>query len=218
MQNLRLLATLIIVMMCTVTYAQTTRVSTLGGVISKETGLQWIENYKQERQASSEHFCSREMLREIFSSAGASGVYLIKGIDNTGNERLIVKATNENGDILKDSKSVLTEVKAVSDVNSAGFVLDDVMTKPMIDKFQDVQKKNEFAGHVYGKKVFDDLLSQPGACGVYITKGLDEQSEEHLVLAALDKEGKVMWNATIWNHGSGIFSIIFPIVIAVAAR
>lgn len=215
MRNLRPLVTLIMVMAGSLTYAQTTAVSSLGGRISRETGEQWINNYRQQFNTTAEHRCSSDMIREVFSAADASGVYLIKGLDNEGNERLILKAAAENGAMLKDSKAVLT---TTGNNESAGYVLDDLMARPMIEKFQQVQKKDELGGHLYGKKVFENLLSQPGATGVYIAKGLDEHGQEHLVLAALDKNETVMWTADIWNHGSGIFSIVYPIILAVAAR
>jgi hypothetical protein len=218
MQNLRPLVALIMVMAGTITYAQVTAVSSLGARISRETGEQWISNYKQQFKTTSEHICGRETMMEMFRSADAAGVYLIKALDNDGNERLVIKAAGEDGALLRDSKAVLTEIDRTANGESAGYRLDDLMARPMIEKFQQVQKKNEFGAHVYGKKVFEDLLSQPGATGVYIAKGLDERGQEHLVLAALDKQGEVMWTANIWNHGSGIFSIFYPIIIAVAAR
>lgn len=214
MRNLRPLVALIMVMTGSLTYAQVTAVSGLGAPICRETGEQWICNYKQQFRTTSEHFVGRELMMEMFRSADAAGVYLIKGLDNNGNERLIVKAAGENGAMLRDSKAVLTERNGAS----TGYMLDDVMARPMIEKFQQVQKKDEFGAHVYGRKVFESLLSQPGATGVYIAKGLDENNQEHLVLAALNKEGKVMWTADVWNHGSGIFSIFYPIIIAVAAK
>ena len=216
MRNLRPLVTLIMVMAGSLTYAQTTAVSSLGGRISRETGEQWLNNYRQQFNITSEHRCSSDMIREVFRATDASGVYLIKGLDNEGNERLILKAAAENGAMLKDSKAVLT---VTGNEESAGYVLDDLMARPMIEKFQQVQKKNELGGHLYGRKVFENLLSQPGATGVYIAKGLDEHGQEHLVLAALDKHEKVMWTADIWNHGSGIFFMVYPIILsAVAAR
>lgn len=214
MRNLRPFVALIMVMAGSLTYAQTTAVSSLGARISRETGEQWINNYRKQFNISSENRCSSDMIREVFSTADASGVYLIKGLDNEGNERLILKAAAENGAMLKGSKAVLT-----GNEQSAGYVLDDLMARPMIEKFQQVQKKDELGGHLYGKKVFENLLSQPGATGVYIAKGLDEHGQEHLVFAALDKNEKVMWTADIWNHGSGIFFIVYPIILsAVAAR
>lgn len=215
MRNLRPLVALIMVMTGTLTYAQITAVSSLGGRISRETGEQWINNYRQQFNTTSEHRCGSDMIRKVFRAADATGVYLIKGLDNEGNERLILKAAAENGAMLKDSKAVLTVTGAGQ---PAGYVLDDLMARPMIEKFQQVQKNGELGGHLYGKKVFEDLLSQPGATGVYIAKGLDEHGREHLVLAALGRDGKVMWTANVWNHGSGIFSIFYPFIMAVAAR
>jgi hypothetical protein len=216
MQNLRSLFALIMVMAGAAAYAQITSVSSLGGTISRESGAQWIGNYKKQFKTFSEHTCSKSQVQEMFCSADAAGVYLIKGLDDQGNERLIAKPARENGAMLGDSKAVLMENNPAG--NSAGMILDDIMARPMVEKFRQTQKADEFGAHVYGKKVFEDLLSQPGATGVYIAKGLDEHNQEHLVLAALDKTGKVMWTGTIWNHGSGIFSIIYPIAVALAAK
>jgi uncharacterized protein YpmB len=220
MRNLRPAVTLFIVMMGTIAHAQVAAISTLGSTITKETGQEWIDNYKARFKALSEHTCSKSMMQEMFCSPEAMGVYLIKGLDQDGNERLVVKPADGNGVILKDSKTILTKTNpAFNDVSRAGLLLDDMTMRQMVEKFREVQKEDELGAHVYGKQVFENLLSQPGASGVYIAKGLDEHNEEHLVLAALDKNGKVMWTGSIWNHGSGIFSIFYPIfMMSLAAK
>jgi hypothetical protein len=210
MRNLKLTVTLIMVMTGTFMYAQITSVSTLGSAISTKTAQQWMDNYKKQFAASSEHVLGKEMMLHTMRAAGVAGIYLIKGLDDQGNERFIIMPADDNGAIIEGVKPMLTFPYEMScKAETVGQVLNEVTMQSMIRKFSHEQK-DAFGAHVYGIKAFEHLLLQPEATALYIAKGLDESSEEHLVLAALDKKGEVMW-ANVWNHGSGIFSVFYSL-------
>ncbi|MFZ6013668.1 MAG: hypothetical protein ACOYXT_25235 [Bacteroidota bacterium] len=201
MRKLTLSATLIMVMMGTICDAQVKSVSSIGAAITAKEGQQWIANYNGKFQTSAEHFIGKAVLLGLMQSEEAAGFYLIKGLDNEGNERLMMAPATQSGMIVEGANVVLTSVKP----ESATQILDQEMMQKMAEKFQQIQQPEEFGAHLYGKKVFEELLSQPGAAGLFIGKGLDA-NQEHLVLTAIDKKGEQMW-ANVWNHGSGIFAI-----------
>jgi hypothetical protein len=55
--------------------------------------------------------------------------------------------------------------------------------------------------HLYGRKVFEQLLDQEGSEGLYFAYGLGPDASEHLILVGVEGKGRVMWEGLILNNG-----------------
>lgn len=185
-------------------HAQVSNISDLGRPVAEELANEWIENRKNSFNDQPVYFFDRGSINKMLTPA-VGGVYFFNATEND-NETLVVKPVSANGYMIDNGVGYLAKTSWGANFNDLS--IPDRRASEMVERFQK-QCQNCFMAHAYGRKVFDELLSQHGAEGISVMKGLDSNGEEHLILQAVDKNGQPLEYATIWNHGSGIFFLLY---------
>ncbi len=202
------LITLFALALAIVGRSQSTDATSLGSEISSNDATLWTDNYKK-ANGNEQRICfGKEIINKFLSTNGLESVYIFRGLDEFDKEVLILKAANNEGDLIPNSASIYSNRKEVKrELSSVGSFINDELSDKMISKFQ-MTFKNRVPIYLFGKKGFEVILQQDGAKGIHFVNGLDEKEQEHLIFIGADKSGMLMAEGTIWNHGSGIFSII----------
>jgi uncharacterized protein YpmB len=189
-------------------FAQLKDIASLGSAITAREGVAWISNYKN--QYGNEHgiYYGKSVLKTLLNRSDVEGIYILRGLDNSDREVLVFKAADKDGLLIHDAVTVGNGFhQATKGIAEIGSAISDDEASEMIGKFQSLYKERTPI-YLYGKKGFETILNQEGAEGIHFINGLDEKGEEHLIFVGADKKGESMMNATIWNHGSGIFFLI----------
>jgi hypothetical protein len=189
-------------------YSQIKNISSLGRELPTATAKQWIKNNSLDCHEPTIFCMSKEVVSSMFSAEVSSGVYIFNALDESGRDQLIFKVADESGNTADQGIVYLAQPFAGRPASACGKTMQTWDAFPMVEKFQSVCK-NRFSAHAYGRKIFDQILAQKGAEGVFITTGIDGNNEEHLILGAIDKDGMPMWQSSLFNHGSGIFFLLF---------
>lgn len=200
----------VVVALCSGAYAQTPRTSSIGHPIHRETARAWLQSFEHKNPgAVLGHMYGKQALQELLALEGVAGLHISKGWDDTGTERLIFQAASEDGAVIHPE---LVYDRARSDhctpdldceepgIATIGGRVDGALAQRWMTRFQD-RAPNAVRSHLFGRKVFEELLAQEGAEGIYLAYGLDGAGSEHLVLVGVDGKGRVMWDGPIINQG-----------------
>lgn len=83
--------------------------------------------------------------------------------------------------------------------------VEPAVVKEMIDRYE--QTGIEIKGHAFDKQMFCEVLAPAYVEQVLLLKGSDSEGVEHLLFKRANGNGSMVDLASVWNHGSGIFSI-----------
>jgi hypothetical protein len=176
-----------------VAYAQT-NVASLGSAITAAEGMAWIANYHSKFESDQSITLTKNALSGLTGLSDVEGIYILRGLDNSNNETLMFRPADKNGVI---NHEVI--------LGSDGSAINEEIAHQLFDNFQQ-KYKDRTPGYLYGKKGFETILNQSNTEGIRFINGIDELNIEHLIFVGVDKKGSEQWTASIWNHGSGIFS------------
>lgn len=188
--------------------SQSIDATTFGREISSNDATLWTDNYKA-AYGSEQRICfGKAIMNKFLSTSGLESVYIFRGLDEFDKEVLILKAADNGGELIPNSASIYSNRKELKkDLSTTGSFINDELADKMISKFQ-TTFKNRVPIYLYGKKGFEVVLQQDGAKGIHFVNGLDQNQQEHVIFVGADKNGMLMADGVIWNHGSGIFSVI----------
>lgn len=185
--------------------AQVNNLSALGSPVARELSTEWIANRKACFSDVPVYYFDKGTVSQMLE-ASVSGVYIFNAIDGNNNETLVIKPACADGTMMDNGVGYMAATSWRLDISDLS--VPDPKAAEMVERFQKEFQDN-FHAHAYGRKAFDALMAEPGAEGISIMKGLDSNGEEHLILMAVDKDGQQLEYATIWNHGSGIFFLLY---------
>jgi hypothetical protein len=189
--------------------AQAPQVENIGSKISRENAQSWIENFKAKNKDEARgHFYGSRVITELLKTSGCAGVYIFNGMDGDGKTHLVFKAVNENGEMLASVNPVdqgqlcppNCPEPPPGGVASIGDRIPEVQAQQWIANFQNANKNRLFA-QLYGKKILEELLSQPGVEGLYFGNALDQKGNERLVVVGVKSDGTVLWDGPIVDQG-----------------
>jgi hypothetical protein len=198
----------VVVALCSSAYAQTPRISSIGHPIHRETARAWLQSFEhKKRGAVLGHMYGKQALQELLALEGVAGLHIFKGWDDTGTERLIFKAADADGAVIHP-EVVYDRTRPIPcqldceepEITTVGGRVDGALAQRWMTRYQD-RAPNAVRSHLFGRRVFEELLAQEGAEGIYFAYGLDGADSEHLVLVGIDGKGRVMWDGVIINSG-----------------
>jgi hypothetical protein len=196
----------VLVAVCSSANAQAESVSSIGAPIRRETAQAWIKSFEHQKpEAVVGHLYGKQALQELLALEGAAGFYIFKGLDDGGRERLIFKVAGAEGDVIHidvvyDASNPCPPC-AESDITTIGGRVDGALAEQWMKRYQS-HAPNAVHSHLYGRKVFEQLLAQEGTEGVYFAYGLGPDASEHLILVGVNGKGRVMWEGLILNQGA----------------
>jgi hypothetical protein len=188
-------------------YAQVKEVASIGKAITKETASDWTTRFAQANpKAVRGHFYGVTVLREILRTDGLAGIFIFNALDNNGNNHLVFKAADKNGEVIAggsfdDGITCPPTCPPKNGVAGIGSRIEDGIAQQMIENFQKNNPGKVFST-LYGKTVFEKILNQPKVEGIYFSNGLDEKGVEHMVLAGVDKDGAAVEGGGPYNDGT----------------
>jgi hypothetical protein len=184
-------------------------VSAIGKQITKETAFSWLKNFDAKRpDAVKGNFYGVKALQQLMSNGDVAGVIIFNGRDDEGKSHIIFKACDESAEVLPnvaayDNSSPCPPVcpKPGTSISDIGGVVDAGLADQWIDNFK-TNYDGHVVSHLFGTDIFEQLMGQKGVQGIYLANGLDDQGNEHVVLAGVNKEGGILWNGLVANNSS----------------
>lgn len=88
------------------------------------------------------------------------------------------------------------------DVKHIGNKMDKSKAKKWVKNYQKANPKSDHNGSLYGKDILEKLCSYPGAEGLWIFKGLNDDDEECFVLFPADDKGNILERKQIKSLGA----------------
>jgi len=178
-----LLLVAIVVAVSTGLKAQIKNVSAIGAAIPEETALSWIQNFKTKfPDAIASHTVDKGPLQIMLSMQGTAGIYLYNGLSAGGKVTLILKAADDNGDI----------------INAVGDLADQQMADNFHAKFSDRAQ-----AQLVGKEIIQALLSREGTVSMTFIHAIDDKGQERLVYVGINDKGQ-------WTGDTGDSSLPCP--------
>ncbi len=181
-------------------------VSAIGNQITKETAFSWLKNFEVKRpDAVKGNFYGVKVLRRLISNTDVAGIFIFNGRDDEGKSRIIFKACDEKAEVLPGGLAYDQSIPCPpicppkTNISDIGGVLDERSAEQWIDNFK-TNYDGHVVSHLFGKDIFEQLMAQQGVQGIYLANGLDNQGNEHMVLAGVNKEGDILWNGLVANQ------------------
>lgn len=186
--------------------AQDVNLGETGKSIGLDVARTWMRTYESKGGKVEGHYYGKKMLNELLSHPNIAGVSIFVGLDGAGNEHLIFKPLNELGEVppssfAYDAGSTCPPICPPKAVMQLGSAIEEGLAQQMINTFQSKNEGRTFA-HSFRADAFNEILAQPDAAGIYFANGMDENSNEHLILVGTKDNGEVMWNGLVYNSGA----------------
>ena len=97
----------------------------------------------------------------------------------------------------------------VKDMTKVGAFISRKQSQEMIEAWQS-QEPDAIRSFLYGRKVFDQLLSVPGCAGIRVFNGINAENRQALVFAAINEKGDNILEYYV-NNGNGLEKVIAPL-------
>lgn len=185
--------------------AQVDNISTIGGPISHEVCMTWIQQYKASGGKTPGHIFGSNILHELLGQPNTAGIIIFTGLDGEGAEHLIFKTLDKAGSIDNtqypvNEGSMCPPHCPDRDIASIGSQIEEGRAQQMIAKFQSTYPDRVFSSS-FGNAAVESVLNQEEAAGIYFANGRDESNNEHLILVGVKGNGDIMWGNKIVNGG-----------------
>ena len=97
----------------------------------------------------------------------------------------------------------------IEDMTKVGKFISRKQSQEMIEAWQS-QEPDAIRSFLYGRKVFDQLLSVPGCAGIRVFNGINAENRQALVFAAINEKGDNILEYYV-NNGNGLEKVIAPL-------
>src|SRR5689334_22358845 len=161
-------------------YARHPATEAIGQPIAQETARVITQAYEEKYPALARgHLYGKEALRELLAIPGMAGVYLFHAQDDDGTERLVLRAADTHGALIRTStaydRSVTCPPKCpgmtaplIADIG--GPIADDVAERWIANAHR--ARPQRPISQLFGRALLEKILDQPGVEGIYLANSL----------------------------------------------
>lgn len=191
------------------------KVHSIGENIDRDIAESWINNFQlQNPEALQAYLFGKDILTDLMSKEGVAGIWIMKGLTELNEERLVLYPANEEGIVwtqesIKGRTSDETTTvdngqkcpphcpeSGVSSrlskrINEIGSEIEQNQGIDWTNRYEELNP-NKVRGFLFGDEILTKLINTKGSEGIWFYLGLNEENEERLVLYSADKGGRIL--------------------------